>query len=260
MAKELKNRKRIIVLSGIVVFFAMFTLGLVLLLYSIIYSGIWSTIARDLSFVLIPISLMVLIYEMVLRMEWVALIRECMEEETFLKAGGKRVYLNFDKTDIEDEIEKASNVEICIMQSYIPQILMEGSKTRWRNLITDSIKRGCHLKVLLLSPNERAYIENRSKQLNRNPQTFQEDIVKCIKFLKELKKEFGERVEVKAFNEYPIGPVLIVGRTLYHGFFLQKKDALECPFIKIELINGGAFKEFRDAFQRVWETGDPIDC
>lgn len=251
-------------------------MGLGLLLYSTIYEGFWSVVARDLSFVLIPISLITLIYETVLRAEWVELIKECMEEETFLKAGGKRVYPNFNLSDIEKEIEKATDVDIRIMQSFIPQIQEASSQERWSALIDEALKKMCRFDILLLSPDSpktSAYIDMRTSHLGKDftSEEFKRKINRSITFFRERKNKYFFRkdredkekrldsVEIRVFTEYyPIGPIIIVNDTLYHGFFLPKKNALECLFIKVELTKRGMFKEFEEEFENVWKTAKTI--
>lgn len=247
-----------ILYKAIVVGLIIFVIGLGLLLFSVVYDGIWGSIARDLSFVLIPISLMVFVYEYFLRKDWADLIKKCMEEETFIKSGGKKVFSDFKSSDIEDAIAMAK-VEICIMQSFVPQILRESVATveKWESLFHDALERKCEFKILLLSPHEMAYITNRATQLKIDPQEFRKKIIESIKFFENLKKK--GKVEIKVFTEYPIGPVFIIDKTLlYQGFFLPNTHALATTVIKIEINKGeeGPLQVFWKTFQKVWNESE----
>src|SRR5438270_9971953 len=99
MPQDRRTRARIF--SILAVSLGVFAVCLLLLLIWIEYQV---QLAHELSFVLIPISIVVLVYELILRFEWIDLIREAVEEETFAKAGGEKLYDCVPYDDILDDI------------------------------------------------------------------------------------------------------------------------------------------------------------
>jgi hypothetical protein len=252
--------KKIIALRSIIIGLLILISGLTLFTLSQFIGGTSSNITKELSFVLLPISLMIFIYEYFIRKEWINYLREAIEEETFNKAGGKKVFINFETSDLENELNNSSNVEICIMIVYIPQIISESHKHTWRNLFKKSLEKNCKLKILLLDPNNESFIKNRAEQLGYDDYNkYKNKIIDNVRFFKDLKRDYNESLEVKLFKQFPMGFIYIIGDIVYQGFFLPNKNGLECPIIKFEKREKGPFHEFCDVFKIVWETGKPID-
>lgn len=168
-------------------------------------------------------------------------------------AGWGTIYSNFSETDITSQLANASKVDICFMQTYLPQIMDAHLRDSWREMIQLSLTKGCSLRVILLDTNKDDYITNRSLQIGEDSARFKQ-LMEQTRAYFDACKNAGSNVEIKTCTGYPIGPVFKIGDFLYQGFYLTHRNALECPVIKINLKSAGPLKGFEQALDRAWKN------
>ena len=174
--------------------------------------------------------------------------------QLFPEGGWGTTYSNFRESDIEEQLAKVTNADLCFMQTYLAQIMDSNTRDTWRSLIQKAlVERNCTLRVLLLDSEDYQYVKNRCVQIGESGVHFTQLMNKTRDFFEEC-KNISSKVEIRTYKEYPIGPAFKIGNCLYQGFYLSNRNALECPVVKINIEHASSFRGFVDALERTWEN------
>jgi hypothetical protein len=175
-------------------------------------------------------------------------------------AGVVNIHRSLDEMRFAEIVRDANNVEICILDTYIPDALTLA------NSMLEALKHGCKFKFLVLKPDSAQAI-TRGNLLARQGlgvEQFKQgtNIYLCTIGSAALRADAFDRIEVRLYEEPPVVPLYILrqlstgeaGRRdrLFFGFYL---DVASYGTYHLELARLGEplFETLEGYFNRMWD-------
>lgn len=120
--------------------------------------------------------------------------------------------------------------------------------------INNLLKRGASIRILSVNPNCKALSDRDIQEKKTEGQTAY-TIGQLIDWVKELKKDYPDQIEIKLANHLPSEFYCRVDDSIFVGPYQYGKDSQQ--LITMEFKNPGkAFAYYKDYFDSLWENND----
>jgi hypothetical protein len=187
-------------------------------------------------------------------------IRDLVVRESGLREVGlKRLSRHREDNLLQEFIEKAapgSSIRVLAL------CLNSLANNPGRDLFKRKLREGCHIRLLLLDPNECAALEERARQENRTTQDelreFRERVQTWASVHRSAvqnlaaDKTLPGSIDLGYYQSLPSCFLVDNGDAMLVGFYLHGCRGDRCPQLEIENRQNGCYQQFDKHFETLW--------
>lgn len=214
-------------------------------------------------------SFVTLVNETILKINFVNILRKAVHDEVLdlmpekyknvKNCGIVDAYKELYLSSVQDNLRKAYNAEIRIMNIWIPWLY------QYKNELVDAIEnRKCKVKVILLNPDSTEAINRRAMSIRdkTKPEQIKANIESNLHSLNfvfsKLNKSFHQNLKLKYSDGFVSTSLLGIGDTIRLGLYLNGRTASRGMQIKVVGPKGDFYKELTNHFDQEWSSSEPV--
>lgn len=221
-----------------------------------------SHILRDLGIALVPVGLVALLYELILRETFVAEMRERLNEslrshfsafDRMNLAGVVDAEDSFDTTKVGNFFARAKTVRI--LQTWIPEAIPTLRQIR------ECVRNGGQVRILLLNPDSEV-ARLRSQQLgyldkNQAAKAVESNLAEIARIVHEISDK--TKIQVRLYDILPVVSIYAFDDQAYLGVYWYGLPAISGPQLLVRQ-NGHFYGDAIDThFEKVWASAMSIN-
>jgi len=156
-----------------------------------------------------------------------------------------------DSSDLGNKISEAMN-QIAILETNVSTVL----KTYLEQLKKALNKnKGLSIRILTLDPDS-SFVNNRAAQLGVPVGQYREELHDSIRSLLTALQEYGDRINLKIYNDFPTQITFMVDDAIYSCSIARSNRSRKLCTFKLHQFNTGAERTFQFHFEAVWGFGE----